>query len=112
MSKLLPCSLTNHATIRNRTHRAAAEIEASSDAETGDSSPSSKETVVMIDGAHIRAVPRHQTRHLDVTVGKVEVAGRKPRRFAFASKGADRPLDILRATLRAQGWRPGQKSDQ
>ena len=42
-------------------------------------------------------------------MGKVEVAGRKPRRFAFAPKGVDRPLDILRATLSAQGWRPGQK---
>ena len=63
----------------------------------------------MIDGAHIRAVPAHQSRHLDVTVGKVEVAGRKPRRFAFAPKGADRPLDVLRAALGEQGWRPGQK---
>jgi len=63
----------------------------------------------MIDGAHIRAVPGHQSRHLDVTVGKVEVAGRKPRRFAFAPKGADRPIDILRAALGAQGWRPGQR---
>ena len=63
----------------------------------------------MIDGAHIRAVPGHQTRHLDVKVGKVEVAGRTPRRFAFAPNGADRPLAILRATLSAQGWRPGQK---
>jgi hypothetical protein len=54
---------------------------------------------VMIDGAHIRAVPGHQSRHLDVTVGKIEVAGRKPRRFAFAPKGADRPIDILRAAL-------------
>ena len=63
----------------------------------------------MIDGAHIRAVPGHQSRHLDVTVGKIEVTGHKPRRFAFAPKGADRPIDILRAALGAQGWRPGQK---
>jgi hypothetical protein len=49
------------------------------------------------------------SRHLDVTVGKVEVAGREPRRFAFAPKGADRPIDILRAALGAQGWRPGQR---
>lgn len=70
---------------------------------------SSRETVVMIDGAHIRTVPGHQSRHLDVTVGKVEVAGRKPRRFAFAPKGADRPLDNLRSALAAQGWHPGRK---
>jgi hypothetical protein len=95
--------------IRNRTHRTAADMEALSDADPADPSPSSKETVVMIDGAHIRAAPGHQSRHLDVTVGKVEVAGRKPRRFAFAPKGADRPLDIIRVALGAQGWRPGQK---
>ena len=64
---------------------------------------------MMIDGAHIRAVPGHQSRHLDVTVGKIEVSGRKPRRFAFAPKGADSPVDILRAALGAQGWRPGQR---
>jgi hypothetical protein len=109
LSKLLPCSPVNHATIRNRTHQAAAEIEASSNAVPADPSPSSKEAVVMIDGAHIRAVPGHQSRHLDVTVGKVEVAGRKPRRFAFAPKGADSPVAILRAALGAQGWRPGQR---
>ncbi len=109
LSTLLPCSPVNHATMRNRTHRVAAEIEASSNADPTDQALSSKEIVVMIDGAHIRAVPGHQSRHLDVTVGKVEVAGRKPRRFAFAPKGADRPTDILRAALGAQGWRPGQR---
>src|SRR5690242_16447829 len=67
LSKLLPCSPVNHATIRNRTHRVAAEIEASSNAGPVGPSLSSKEIVVMIDGAHIRAVPGHQTRHLDVT---------------------------------------------
>ena len=109
LSTLLPCSPANHATMRNRTHRVAAEVEASSNAEPAGQSLSNKETVVMIDGAHIRAVPGHQSRHLDVTVGKIEVAGRKPRRFAFAPKGADRPIDILRAALGAQGWRPGQR---
>ena len=109
LSTLLPCSPVNHATMRNRTHRVAAEIDASSNADPADQSLSNKETVVMIDGAHIRAVPGHQSRHLDVTVGKIEVAGRKPRRFAFAPKGADRPIDILRAALGAQGWRPGQR---
>ncbi len=109
LSQLLPCAPANHATIRNRTHRVAADMEAPSNAGGAVPSVSSKETVVMIDGAHIRAVPAHQSRHLDVTVGKVEVAGRKPRRFAFAPKGADRPLDVLRAALGEQGWRPGQK---
>jgi hypothetical protein len=57
----------------------------------------------------IGLAPEEKSRHLDVTVGKVEVAGREPRRFAFAPKGADRPIDILRAALGAQGWRPGQR---
>ena len=109
LSQLLPCAPANHATIRNRTHRVAADMEAPSNVGRAVPSVSSKETVVMIDGARIRAVPGHQSRHLDVTVGKVEVAGRKPRRFAFAPKGADRPLDVLRAALGEQGWRPGQK---
>jgi hypothetical protein len=108
LSTLLPCSSVNHATIQNRTHRVAAEIENSSDAASAASAASGKESVVMIDGAHIRAVPGHQSRHLDVTVGKIEVAGRKPRRFAFAPKGADRPVDTLRIALGAQGWRSGQ----
>lgn len=109
LSSLLPCSPVNHATMRNRTHRIAAEIEDSSDAGSAAPSTSGEEIVVMIDGAHIRAVPGHQSRHLDVTVGKVETVGRKPRRFAFAPKGADRPVDLLRTTLRAQGWCPGQR---
>jgi hypothetical protein len=109
LSTLLPCSPVNHATMRNRTHRVAAEIENSSGADSAAPSGSRREMVVMIDGAHIRAVPGHQSRHLDVTVGKVEVAGRKPRRFAFAPKGADRPIEILRTALGAQGWRPGQR---
>lgn len=96
LSKLLPCSPVNHVTIPNRTHRVAAEIGASSNADQA-GSLSSKEEMMMIDGAHIRAVPGHRRRHLDVTVGKVEVAGRKTRRFAFAPKGADRPTTFCAA---------------
>ena len=107
LSKLLPCSPVNHVTIPNRTHRVAAEIGASSNADQA-GSLSRKEEMMMIDGAHIRAVPGHRRRHLDVTVGKVEVAGRKTRRFAFAPKGADRPTTFCAARA-AQGWRPGQR---
>ncbi len=32
--------------------------------------------IVLIDGAHIRAAPGYQTRHIDVTVGRIEVTGR------------------------------------
>ena len=31
-----------------------------------------------------------------MTVGKVEAAGRKPRRFAFAPKGADREMEPIK----------------
>jgi hypothetical protein len=60
----------------------------------------------MTAGAHMRGVPSRQSRHLDATVGKIEVVGRKPRRVALAPNGADHPIDILRAALRAQGCRP------
>jgi hypothetical protein len=43
-----------------------------------------------------------------VTVGKIEVAGKPPRRFALAPKGASAPLATLREALREQGWRPGR----
>ena len=84
--QLLPCTPVNHRRYTFGTQRIAAEIEASCNVDPVDRSLSNKQTVVMIDGAHIRAVPGHQSRHLDVTVGKVETAGRKPRRFAFAPK--------------------------
>jgi len=48
-----------------------------------------------------------ESRHIDLTVGKIEVAGKRPRRFALAPKGAEAPLATLREALREQGWRPG-----
>jgi hypothetical protein len=92
LSTLLPCSPTNHATIRNWTHRVAAEIEAEAPEAPKDVPDSNDEIIVMIDGAHIRSAPGYQSRHLDVTVGKVEVTGRRPRRFALAPKGSDHTL--------------------
>jgi hypothetical protein len=62
----------------------------------------------MIDGVHIRAAHGYQSRHVDVTVGTVEVAGRQPRRFALAPKGADHPRKTMRAALVEQGWHPGR----
>src|ERR1700722_3440014 len=108
LSMLLPCSPTNHATIRNRTHRVAAEIEAKAPEAPKDVPAPNDEVMVMIDGAHIRAAPGYQTRHLDVTVGKVEVSGRRPRRFALAPKGSDHPLTAVRAALVEQGWHAGR----
>jgi hypothetical protein len=43
-----------------------------------------------------------------VTVGKVEVSGRRSRRFALAPKGSDHPLAPVRAALFEQGWNPGR----
>jgi hypothetical protein len=93
LSTLLPCAPANHVTIRNRTHRVAAEIEAKSPEAPRDVRALSDEIVVMIDGAHIRAAPGYQSRHLDVTVGKVEVSGRRPRRFALAPKRIGSSVD-------------------
>jgi hypothetical protein len=105
LSTLLPCSPTNHANIRNGTHRIAAEIEAKTPEAPKDVPASTDEMVVMIDWAHIRAAPGYQSRHLDV--GKVEVTGRQPRRFALVPKGSDHPLAPIRAALVEQGWHPG-----
>ena len=111
LAAFLPCSPATHASIRNRLHRVAAAVE---DDELG-TPPATKEcrevtdepddgVTVLIDGAHIRATPGHQTRHLDVIVGKVEAPGRKPRRFALAPLAAERPLAQIRAALTEQGW--------
>jgi hypothetical protein len=100
--------------VRNRLPRIASDLDVA-DASTGAAAPkvveherpNDPEVVVLIDGAHIRAVPKHRSRHLDATVGKVEVTGRPPRRFALAPRGAEPPLTHLRAALAAQGWQPG-----
>ena len=101
----------NHATMRNRTHRVAADLESATVASPRNPSLTSiprPRKMVLIDGARIRAAHGYQSRHIDVTVGKIEVAGRPPRRFALAPKGADAPLATLRQALREQGWRPGR----
>ena len=108
LSTLLPCSSTNHATIRNRTHRMAEQIEATAPEAPKQAPALADEMVVMIDGAHIRAAHGYQSRHLDVTVGKIEVAGLQPRRFGLAPKGADHPLKTVRTALVEQGWQPGR----
>jgi hypothetical protein len=109
LAMLLPCEPPNHATMRNRTHQVADELEARTDVSTEPEAKSSKDAdmIVLIDGAHIRAAPGYQTRHVDVTVGKIEVPGRAPRRFALAAKGAVSPLSAIRQALKDQGWQPG-----
>jgi hypothetical protein len=80
---LLACGPGNHATMRNRTHRVAADIEAAVSPELEPAPDRPTEIMVVIDGAHIRAAHGYQSRHIDVTVGKIEVAGKPPRRFAM-----------------------------
>jgi hypothetical protein len=110
LTMLLPCEPPNYATMRNRTHQVAAELEARNvvppkpEAKSGKSA----DMIVLIDGGHIRAAPGCQTRHVDVTVGKIEVAGRAPRRFALAAKGAVSPLGAIRQALKDQGRQPGR----
>ena len=111
LSMLLPCSPPNHASVRNRLHRVAAELHAEEAKVANTASAPAIETaasdpgiVVAIDGVHVRAAPGCQTRHLDVIVGKAEAAGCPPRRFALAPSGTERPLLPLRAAPAAQGW--------
>jgi hypothetical protein len=127
LETFLPCAPGNHATMRNRTHRAAADLEAAAPPELEPAHERPTEIMMAIDGAHIRAAHGYQSRYIDVTVGKIEVAGRRPRRFALAPKGASAevagrrprrfalapkgasaPLATLRKALREQGWRPGR----
>jgi hypothetical protein len=110
LNTLLPCDPMSHATMRNRTHRVAADLEQMAAARPMREPKVDPETeiMVLIDGAHIPAAHGYQSRHLDLTVGKIEVKGRLPRRFAFAPKGAESPLVTLRQALREQGWQPGR----
>ena len=48
----------------------------------------------------------NQSRHLDVTVGKVEMAGKPSRRFAPVPNGAESAVAALCQVLQEQGWRP------
>jgi hypothetical protein len=66
--------------------------------------------IVLIDGAHVRAAHGYQLRHVDVTVGKIEVTGKPPRRFALAPKGAESPLATLRQALRDRDGSPAVPS--
>ncbi|NPD70206.1 ISKra4 family transposase [Lichenicola cladoniae] len=110
LTSLLPCQPMNHATMRNRTHRVASDLEQMPPGQPAPE-PEAKpqgEIMVLIDGAHIRAAHGYQSRRVDVTVGNIEVAGRPPRRFALAPKGAGSPLATMRQALREQGWQPGR----
>jgi hypothetical protein len=72
--------------MRNRTHRVAADLEAAVSPTSEPDPDLSTEIMMVIDGAHIRAAHGYQSRYIDVTVGKIEIAGRPPRRFALAPR--------------------------
>jgi hypothetical protein len=62
---------------------------------------------VILDGAHIGAIPTTQSRLVDVTVGKILDVGGKSRRLGLAPRGVLAPQATLRAALIGQGWQPG-----
>jgi hypothetical protein len=111
LETFLPCSPPDHASVRNRVHHVAQRIEAAEVTPPPAAVPRRRrnaraEIVGMIDGAHLRAAAGHASRHLGVTVGKVETANKRPRRFVLAPKGAEQPSQAVRAALIAQGWQP------
>jgi hypothetical protein len=90
---LLPCGPVNHTTMRNRTQRVAADLEAAVSPTPEPDPDLSTEIVMAIDGAHIRAAHGYQSRYIDVTVGKIEVAGNH------------RDALLLRRRVRSRLWR-------
>jgi hypothetical protein len=73
LGMLLPCGPVNHVTMRNRTHRVAADLEAVM-SPTPEPDLDLSTEIMMVIGAHIRAAHGYQSRHIDVTLGKIEVA--------------------------------------
>jgi hypothetical protein len=116
LSALLPCPRPNHSSIRNRLARVAQDIDdrdqmTVSDTQIGSNADAaaanSLPVTVILDGAHIRAIPTTQSRLVDITVGKVLDSEGNSRRFGFALRGGPAPHSSLRAVLVAQGWQPG-----
>ncbi len=114
LEALLPASPANHESVRTRTHAVALRLEAADrqaaaavvveDTAAADAS----RTIVMLDGAHLRAAPGHQVRNFEAICGKVEQEGRSSRRFALVRSVAERPHALLRAALLDRGWREGE----
>jgi len=64
---------------------------------------------VFIDGTYVRAAPGHQTRHFEVVMGRVETNGRPPVHFAAMPNVTLARHEIVRSTMKMQGWLPGRK---
>jgi len=107
---LLASAAANHTSVRRRLARTADRLQAHDDAGPHRMSLArGSPMAVTLDGAHIRAVPGYQTRHFEVTIGRVDAEGRPARHFAVAPNvPASRPGTIGNA-LRAQGWLPGRE---
>lgn len=111
MGLLLPAgAAANHTGVRRRLAKTADHLQARDDGGPHRMSLArGTPVVVSLDGAHIRAAPGYQTRHFEVTIGRVEAEDRQAWHFAVAPNvPASRPGTIGNA-LRAQGWLPGRE---
>jgi hypothetical protein len=110
---LLPTSPVNHEGVRTRTHAVALRLEAADRQAAAavmaedTTAADADRPIVMLDGAHARAVPGHRIRNFEVICGKVEQEGRASRRFALVRSVTEQPHALLRAALLDQGWREG-----
>ena len=77
----------NPATMRNRTHRVAADLEAAAPPEPEPAHDRPAEIMMAIDGAHIRAAHGYQSGASTSRSARLR-SGQPPRRFALAPKGA------------------------
>lgn len=111
MDLLLPASTAaNHTSVRRKLARTAEHLQARDDASPHRMSLArGSPVVVAIDGAHIRAVPGYQTRHFEVTIGRIEAEGRPARHFAVAPNVPASRSGTVGNALRAQGWLPGRE---
>ncbi len=113
LETLLPTSPANHESVRTRTHAVALRLEAADRQATatvvvaGTAVAEASRPIVMLDGAHVRAVPGHQVRNFEVICGKVEYEGRASRRFALVRSVTEQPHALLHTALLDQGWREG-----
>jgi hypothetical protein len=115
LAAFLPCSPPNHASIRNRLHRVAAAVENAEISSAPPSHGSSRandgsedDIIVLIDGAHIRAAPGHQTRHGTVKLlGVAACWARRARGGAADHAAAVTPVisaHVWKARVRAERY--------
>lgn len=111
MGLLLPASTAaNHTSVRRHLAKPADRLQARDNASPHRMSLArGNPMVVMLDRAHIRAVPGYQARHFEVTIGRVEAKGRPARHFAVAPNMPASRAGTVGNALRAQGWLPGRE---